>query len=82
LAELLQMSPQFLSSMFGEFSYMAPGDFSLHDEHECKQSLGKSSSLRRGWCERDWVRETPSGFRKRKVYRKGESFDFPKHPAL
>jgi hypothetical protein len=41
MVELFQMSPQFLSSMFGEFSTMAPGDFTLHDEYGCRQSLGK-----------------------------------------
>jgi hypothetical protein len=44
MAELFQMSPQFLSSMFGEFSYMAPGDFAVHDEHGGRLSLGKSVS--------------------------------------
>jgi hypothetical protein len=43
MVELFQMSPQFLSSIFGEFNTMAPGDFALHDEHGCRQSLGKSS---------------------------------------
>jgi hypothetical protein len=43
MVELFRMSPQFLTSLFGEFSYMAPGDFTLHDERGCKQSLGESA---------------------------------------
>jgi hypothetical protein len=43
MAELVEMSPPFLSSMFGECSYMAPGDFALNDENACKQSLGESA---------------------------------------
>jgi hypothetical protein len=45
MAEQLQMSPQFLTSMFGEFSYWAPGDFALHDNQGRKQSFGKSAII-------------------------------------
>ena len=44
LLSLLNVSPQFISSLLGEPDYWAPGDFATHDEYGSIQRLGEFES--------------------------------------